>query len=97
MHQNMVEEMTVIEKPTVKVNDWIVVGKIDCLVSKIYDKSYPFGSCEVVCNPHKPTNHDVRWNGKAWAFKETGDYGGYADRNPELSEFVLRLKKGKHA
>ncbi|MBX8528522.1 hypothetical protein K5D32_02545 [Pseudomonas cichorii] len=49
----------------------------------------------VVSHPEKPTNSDVIWGGSAWQFAP-GDFGGYADRNHRLSEFVAKLKRGPH-
>ena len=48
-------------------------------------------------DPEKPTNHDVEWTGDKWALCKRSDFGGYADRYPRLSAFVLTLKAGRHA
>jgi len=81
--------------PNIKPGDWIDVAQRECVVSKLYRSDSSSGVCEVVFNPNKPTNCDVDWDGEKWFFPERGDYGGYADKYPRLSEFVAILKKGR--
>lgn len=53
------------------------------------------GDCEVVFDPVKPTNRDIRWREGSWHFVETGDYGGYAENYPRLRQYVQILKSGR--
>jgi hypothetical protein len=75
------------EKPTVKPFDWIMVGKTPCVVA-VVDKMG--GDIEVVHNPSKPANDDAYWTGTAWEFRPGAS--GYADKYPRLSPFVSALK-----
>jgi len=80
--------------PEIKPGDWIVVGKIDCVVTHLYPPNSPFGAGLVVFNKSKPTTHDVSWDGEKWFFPERPDFGGYGrDSDP----YVQQLKRGRHA
>jgi hypothetical protein len=83
------------DRPTVNPGDWIAVGQTPAVVSAVREPGSFSGDCEVVFNPQKPTNHDVVWTGEKWEFAERGDYGGYADKYPRLSEYVSILKRGR--
>ena len=85
------------DRPEIKPGDWIRIGNTDCVVANVREHSHALGDCEVVFNPSKPTNHDVVWTGGEWKFVESGNYGGYADKYPRLSEFVSILKRGRWA
>jgi hypothetical protein len=80
-------------RPEIKLGGWIAVGSTSCVVADVRDN----GDCEVVFNSSKPTNCDARWNGESWAFVESGDYGGYADKYSRLSLYVQILKRGRYA
>jgi len=84
------------EQPSIRPGEWITIGKRDCVVSQIYDSSYSFGDIEVVFDKDKPTNHDAIWEGEKWNFAPSSDFGGYAERNPKLEEYVRILKKGRY-
>jgi hypothetical protein len=79
-------------RPQVNLGDWIRIGSTSAVVSMIRESGDPFGDCEVVFNPSKPTNCDVRWTGEKWEFVESGDYGGYADKYDRLRPYVSILK-----
>ena len=79
--------------PLIKPEDWIYVGKVHCVVATLRDN----GECEVVFNNQKPTNRDARWNGTAWEFSPSVDFGGYADKYPRLRKYVQILKDGPFA
>ena len=79
------------DRPAVSPMDWVVVGHIRCVVAAVRDAGDPFGDCEVVCNPSKPANRDIRWDGSAWQFVESGDYGGYAEKYERLRPYVNKL------
>lgn len=81
------------ERPAVKVGEWIYVGQMPCVVAMVHEDT-TICDLMVVCNPEKPSNRDVTWDGSQWTFTP-GDFGGYADRNPFLSEFVAKLKRGQ--
>ncbi len=84
--------------PPIKPGDWIEVGSVWAVVSQLMSPEHPMGAdCEVVFNPSKPTNHDVRWNGQRWEFTKSGDQGGYADKYPRLRQYVALLKGGRWA
>lgn len=83
------------KRPDIKEGDWIKVGSCNCVVSMVRDLDHPFGDCEVVLNPKKPANVDVKWNGDAWVFINQNDFGGYAEKYPRLSRFVSILRDGK--
>ena len=85
------------DRPTVKPRGWIRVGSTDCVVANVRGPGQSLGDCEVVFNPDKPTNRDVTWDGDQWNFVESGDYGGYAEKYPRLSEYVQILKRGRDA
>ena len=65
------------EPPEVRERERIRVGKVDCVVRKVYPKGSLNSVCEVVFNISKPTSHDVGWDGKDWFFTDGADYGGY--------------------
>ena len=84
------------DRPEIKLEEWISVGSIPAVVSRVKKSSDLFGYDEVVFNPSKPTNHDVEWTGESWQFvKSTGDYGGYADKYSRLRRYVEILKRGR--
>lgn len=82
------------KRPDIKEGDWIKVGSCNCVVSMVRDLDHPFGDCEVVLNPKKPANVDVKWSGTAWVFVDPDDFGGYAERSSRLEFFVEKLKHG---
>jgi hypothetical protein len=79
----------------VKLGTWISVEGIDCVVSRLRSRNACAGDCEVVFNPSKPINIDVRWTGGAWEFVKAGDFGGYADKYDRLRQYVAILKGGR--
>ncbi|MBI4293625.1 MAG: hypothetical protein HY661_19285 [Betaproteobacteria bacterium] len=83
------------DRPEVKPGDWVIVGGVRCVVANIRALDDRFGDCEVVFNPSKPTNRDIKWSDGAWHFVETGDFGGYADHYERLRQFVQILKSGR--
>lgn len=85
------------DRPLVKPGDWICVGRTDCVVARIFEPSHVEGDAEVVFDPVKPTNRNVRWEGDGWEFVDSGDFGGYADKYPRLRSYVQVLKRGKYA
>ena len=82
------------DRPAVKEGDWIRVGKVDCVVSRLLPHD-PSADCEVVFNASKPINIDVKWQGARWKFVECGDFGGYSDRHRHLVQYVIQLKAGR--
>lgn len=80
-------------RPDIKPTDWIQVGLIDCVVARVRPLNHAAGDCEVVFNPVKPTNLNVRWSGESWEFVESGDFGGYADKQKDLLPYVQILKE----
>lgn len=80
------------ERPAIKIGEWIQVGAMSCVVAMIHQDRM-ICDCMVVCNPEKPANRDVSWDGEEWLFTP-GDFGGYAERNPSLAQFVAQLKRG---
>jgi hypothetical protein len=82
------------DRPEIKVGDWIYVGQTACVVAMVHQDS-TICDCMVVSHPDKPTNSDVIWDGNQWSFAP-GDFGGYAEHNPRLTEFVAKLKRGPH-
>jgi hypothetical protein len=76
------------DRPDIKPHDWIKVENVPCV---------EHGDLEVVFNPTKPANVDVKWDGQDWVFSNPSDLGGYADRYPRLSAFVRTLKAGSYA
>lgn len=85
------------DRPNIAPGVWIKIGNTDCVVAVVRPPNDPAGDCEVVHRPEKPTNNSARWTGDAWDFVKTGDYGGYADRNPRLRSYVQILKRGRWA
>lgn len=83
------------DRPEIKLHEWIDVEGASCVVANIREDGSQFGDCEVVLNPKKPANRDVRWNGEDWEFLPSGDYGGYADSYPRLAGAVAVLKRGR--
>lgn len=81
-------------RPEIKAGDWIYVDRTPSVVAMVHSDT-TICDCMVVCNPEKPANRDVSWDGKKWFFTP-GDYGGYADRNQSLAEYVLKLKRGQY-
>jgi hypothetical protein len=85
--------MAVADRPTVKLGDWITVESADCVVSRLRARNNVSGDCEVVFNPPRPINVDVKWTGEAWEFVKTGSFGSYADRYGRLRPYVAILKR----
>jgi hypothetical protein len=83
------------ERPPIKPGDWIRIGSVDCVVSLVRPHNDEWGDCEVVFDPKKPTNADVKWMGEAWQFVEKNDFGGYADKYNRLRHYVEILKRGR--
>lgn len=81
-------------RPEFRVGDWITVDREPCVVAMVHSDTR-ICDCMVVCNSDKPANRDVSWDGGKWTFNP-GDFGGYADRNPSLTEFVMKLKRGPY-
>ncbi len=75
--------------------DWIRIGEIDCVVSRVWPAGNALGDCEVVFNPDKPTNHNAYWTGDQWDFVKSGDFGDHADKYARLRAFVEILKAGR--
>ena len=95
--RSSIRDLQGLNPPELSPGDWVRVGKLDCVVAQIYSPDNPLGHyCEVVFNPHKPTNHDVVWTGRRLELAKTGDYGGYADNYPRLSRVVSILKRGRY-
>jgi hypothetical protein len=86
---------TMSERPTIKPGDWIRIGSVDCVVSLVRPHNDEWGDCEVVFDPKKPTNADVKWMGEVWQFVEKNDLGGYADKYNRLRHYVEILKRGR--
>jgi hypothetical protein len=78
------------ERPEVKLNEIIYIGKIKCIVRRIYESDSPFGVGEVVFEADKPTSHDFDWQDGRWIFPERPDYGGYVAEN---DPFLNRLRR----
>jgi hypothetical protein len=89
------EADAVTNRPSVKLGAWISVEGIDCVVSRLQSRSASVGDCEVVFNPSKPINVDIRWTGEAWEFIKVGGFGGYADKYNRLRHYVGILKSGR--
>ena len=81
-------------RPNIAPYDEIIVGNQRCIVAVVREPGHSSGDCEVVFNARKPTNRDARWTDGQWAFVESGDYGGYADKYDRLSGFVAKLRGG---
>jgi hypothetical protein len=82
------------DHPNIKPGGRIKGGQWPCIVSMVYEDEYsPAG--EVVFNPERPTRNDAEWDDEQWAFAETGDYGGFAEKSPRLAEYVRMLKVGR--
>jgi hypothetical protein len=81
------------ERPPIRPGDWIIIGRADCVVSRVYPPGDPTGDCEVVHNPAKPSNDDAFWDGNKWQFKPGAS--GYADKYERLNSFVRTLKRGR--
>jgi hypothetical protein len=62
------------------------------VVSTVRAQGDPAGDCEVVFDQRRPTSRDVRWNGSAWEFVESGDFGINVDKVPRLTPYVQALK-----
>jgi hypothetical protein len=82
-------------QPVINVGDWIDVEGVPCVVANTRDEGHFFGYCEVVCNPKKPSNRDVKWSNEKWVFDNPNDFGGYADKYQRLNNVVSILKRGK--
>jgi len=80
------------ERPPIRPGDWIIIGRADCVVSRVYPPGDPSGDCEVVHNPAKPSNDDAFWDGEKWQFKPGAS--GYAGKYERLNSFVRTLKRG---
>lgn len=81
------------DRPKINPGEWILVGSTHCVVANIHDN----GDCEVVFNSSKPTNCDAHWDGQAWVFIESIDYGGYAEKYSRLNPYIQILKRGRFA
>jgi hypothetical protein len=81
-----------VNRPAVKLGAWINVESVDCVVSRLRARRHGLGDCEVVFNPSRPIHVDVKWNGEAWEFVKTGEFGGYADHYGRLRPYVAILK-----
>lgn len=82
------------ERPEIRLGQWISIGQIRAVVSKIHEQGQGFGDCEVVFDPRKPTNRDAEWLDGAWQFVDSPDFGGYAEVGDRLRRFVTILKAG---
>lgn len=76
------------KRPDIKEGDWIKVGSCNCVVSIVRDLDHPFGDGEVVLNPKKPANVDVKWSGTEWVFVDPDNFGGYAEKYPRLNSLI---------
>jgi hypothetical protein len=83
-------------RPNIKPGDWIRIAATDAVISIVRPENDPFGDCEVVFDPSKPTNTDVRWSGDKWEFVKRGDYGGCAEKYDRLRHYVWQLKRGRN-
>ena len=82
--------------PQVQVGDWVSVEGFEGVVSMVRSVGGLSGECEVVCNPDKPANRNVKWSGGVWRFvMGNEDFGGYADKSARLKPFVEQLKRGR--
>ena len=84
-------------RPLIKPGMWIDVENVECVVANVRESGHAFGDCEVVCCARKPANREVRWNGEAWNFVESNDFGGYAASCSRLNTYVAILKRGRFA
>lgn len=84
-----------VEHPKIKLGEWIYVGQVPAVVSRLKNPNDAFTKDEIVFDPEKPTNRDVEWNGWAWQFVQSGDYGGYAEKYDRLRTYVAILKRGR--
>lgn len=75
--------------------DWIRIGRIDCVVSRVWPAGNVSGDCEVVFNPGKPMHNNAYWTGDQWDFVKSGELGGYAEKHARLRTFVETLKAGR--
>jgi hypothetical protein len=82
------------DPPSLKLGSWINVESVNCVVSRLRARNCAFGDCEVVFNSAKPINIDIKWNGAAWEFVKTGDFGTYADKFDRLQPYIAILKSG---
>lgn len=83
-------------RPDVKPHEWIKVEGVACVVAIVREPGDLLGDLEVVFDPNKPANVDVKWTGESWSFSRPNDLGGYADRYSRLSAFVHTLKAGPY-
>lgn len=80
-----------VDRPNIKLGDWIVVESQDCVVSAVLEPIDAFGDCKVIFNPSTPTYRDVEWMNGKWRFAEGGHYGGYAEHFDRLRPYVIQL------
>ncbi len=81
-------------RPTIKTGEWILVGSVKAVVAVVREPGDPFGDCEVVFRPDKPTNQDVEWVDGEWRFAKRPDNGGLAEKYPRLKQYVEKVKRG---
>jgi hypothetical protein len=77
--------------PDVKPGDTIYFGSAQkAVICHVYNQN----NVEAVYLDHKgqAINEDMVFENNEWDFKISGPCGGYADKNPRLSEFVRKLK-----
>ena len=79
--------------PRVTPREWIRVGNVDAVVCSEREP----GRAEVVYidDRQRAINEHVIWADGRWGFEIEGPCGGYADKNPRLSEFVASLRRGR--
>ena len=77
----------------IRPGEWISIGNISAVISKIYDNS----NAEVVYldDRNQAINEDAVLVNNSWKFKYEGVSGGYADKNSRLREFVGILRRGR--
>lgn len=83
------------EKKPVVLGQWIRVSNNDAVVCQIIEEPPP--EIEVVyLQGNQAVNRCAIWTEKGWIFDPNeGDYGGYADNYPRLSEYVAKLRRGR--
>ena len=84
----------IINKPNVKLGEWITIGNRDCVVCGVYGEDSPW-DIEVVYNPDKPANSDANWIDGKWELVDGAP--GYAAEYSRLSDCVRILRKGRYS
>ena len=79
----------------VKLKDWISIGEIDAVVCKIYDNN-PNKIEIVYLDRNRSINKFAYYIGEKWTFGNEEQYGGYADNNPRLAEYISILKSRRY-